>query len=380
MSQHIPTSPQSSRRALGICIIVATSTLFLVVIGILLHGFWNPEVASPAPESHSLSQLAQKHASSVLGSNTSPQLTQNQESPTYTNLTVEELVQQLRVSSDQGISEEVELLCSRIANLGDEGVPALKQLLWSTDSSLVKEAAAHTLSEIGSKLAVSVLVDYLSKETNPEFRDLIARSLQRLDKVDGVPALLGLLSTTSDYSVATESRLALVSIAESQEYPGFVQSVVNAYAKIPRGSVQSSNVLSLLQSIRAPSAVTDLDMLLRTETDPLIRQAAFDALTEIGSQDSLGTLVKIAQQQSSSTDKQLALQAITHITNPDLLGSLLMIQRKYPGSEVSLAASSTIARIMGIATENAKNVQIDKELKEIEARKQGMIGLPGGAH
>jgi HEAT repeat protein len=280
------------------------------------------------------------------------------------------VLQKLLALSADGISEEAELLCQfEIAALGDEAIPALRQVLWAKESTHAQEAAARALSEIGSTIAVKAIADYLIAEEMPEPRDLVARSLQAVERVESVRPLLDLLGTSTDFSVVSEAKRALLRITEGQECANFVQSSIELYRSLPPGGDQASNVLSLIESIRAASALPDIELALESQQDHGLRRALVQALGEIASSDSVKKLVELGQQPVAPGDRELALRTITLISHPDALDDLQQVYEADPGSALGLAASNAVVRIALRAQEQADNMEFNKELETIEARK-----------
>ena len=206
------------------------------------------------------------------------------------------------------------------------------------------------LAESGEHEDVIALLAEIEKSP-PEIRSVIARSLQALRSASGNQELEQfLLRHTDDPNVAIEVRDALARLAT----PTDVVRISQAIPPSGNQDIERSLLLSALERVRNPDAISELGELCLLSKDEGVQSAAARALAGIGTPAAVWALVSVIEESRIEDVSHPVSQALAASGNKDLLPLFEQELFQSTNPVVQYCAAFYVASVMNSAQKPIK--------------------------
>ena len=216
------------------------------------------------------------------------------------------------------------ILKSSIKALGfmgeKEAVKPLTQALNSNDK-YIRQEVIRALSQIESKLAIPSLVSVLKNDSDYYVRSSALDALGNLNNRDVIPELLEALND-SEYLIRTTSNEALVKISNTESVEQYIQILNNAES--PTNT--RKELVKVLSNFNQTNVIEALLTISNNESS-IIRKDAIAALGELKAKQAADTLLEISKDDTDEEIQITSIVALAQIGNEEVIPELVKIAK-----------------------------------------------------
>ena len=260
-----------------------------------------------------------------------------------------ELIEHLSaLAASAGMTEEVETAIHGVATLGDGIVPELKRLLEEDQNPPVREAAARTLAEMGTRASIATLLAALLSEQDGEQRHTMAGSLHALNSPAAAAELTAALMKSQDPIIAPTLRDTLARVADAEA----TRTIAQAFHSDAYEGWQQSNLMGALLRVSSGDAVPALLEIVSQDTDPSFGAQAAIALARIGTPEAVASLIKVIEERPVTDVDDLVVQALLSVDNKDAEVPLYEVYQNTTNAVVKYATAEALVVIQRQTSED----------------------------
>ncbi len=298
------------------------------------------------------------------------------ESSTSTASATEKIEKMTESASNFGMTEETEKAISEVSALGDSVVPQLDKLIESGQIALVT-SAGRALAEIGTPLAVSTLLDGISrKENNPDQKLALVSSLHALTKINSASSelLIQALIKKQDPILSPILRDTIARLADSN----VVRAIANAFhelkpdiveigggQKYDKNGWKQSNLMGTVLRVRSPQAVPALREIILNDSDFSLKSQAVIALGAIGDKDSIQAILDGIAKSTSTSYTRVLVETLTAINNKESLSQLIELLNNNANENIRYGAAGALGNISSETSITALKNALQKESSQL---------------
>jgi HEAT repeat protein len=259
----------------------------------------------------------------------------------------------LQIAANKNDQDSIDHYLAQVVAQGDNAVPRLKELLASAKDRDAAKLFAYALSKIGTKAAVTALIEAANTNADKDLRYLIEEFIRGVKTPEGTSALLHGVSAEDEGEAELCSRLLSAS-PDSDVFHQVLALTTNADEKIRSGAL---DVLSRLSAPEHGPALQELTM----SRDSAVAEAALYALANLSTEDAVQLLLTSFYAHPPLPDTKRFVEIVEETRrmleeNPEKPGLAITVESLMTTSSNVLTRAAAVAVMEDSGSTNRENL------------------------